>query len=250
MVDGETAKKDTSPKVVQREKISYDLTIKERGDLTDKQKQYLDIIADKKTRVVFLRGPAGVSKTYIGVLGLLRLLQNKRISDIFYIRSIAESASKSLGSLPGGMDDKLEPFLMPLLDKLHELLPKAQSDRLLKDERIHGLPINYLRGASMSGVGLLLDEGQNLSVKEIITLITRIGEFSKFVLVGDPMQSDINGHSGFNTFFELFNDEISRENGIHCLEFGKEDIVRSGVLKFILEKIESRPTEVWKPGIK
>lgn len=244
--------KDTSPKVYQREKISFTLPIRERDDLTDKQKSFLDIILDKKTKIVFLRGPSGVSKTFIGVLSLLKLLNNKRISDIYYIRSIAESASKSLGSLPGGMDDKLEPFLMPLVDKLNELLPKNIIDRLVKEERIHGVPINYLRGANFSGVGLITDESQNLTTKEMITLITRMGEFSKFIIAGDPMQSDINGHSGFNKFYDLFNDDESKENGIYCLEFSKEDIVRSGVLKYILGKIESMPINdgIWKPGIK
>lgn len=242
-------KKDINHKVYQRDKINYDLHIRVRDDLTEKQKRYLEIILDKKTKVVFLSGVAGVSKTYLALMAALTLLNNKRVGEIHYVRSIAESASKSLGSLPGGVGDKITPFLMPLMDKLEELIPRSEVDRLIKDERIHGTPINYLRGASMNATCALLDEAQNTTLKELTTFITRMGEYSKFILLGDPMQSDINGHSGFKAMFDLFNDKESRDQGIVCLEFGKEDIVRSGILKFIIEKLENdqKPDGTWRP---
>jgi phosphate starvation-inducible PhoH-like protein len=237
-------REDHSPRIPQRNKIDFNLNIYERSDLTEKQKKFIDLVEDKKTKVVFVSGPAGVSKTFISVYCGLKLMNKKSISDIVYVRSIIESASKSLGSLPGDQSDKLLPFLLPLYDKLEELLPKADINTLIKEERIVGLPVNYLRGASYNAKFIIADESQNFSKKELITIITRLGEFSKLIILGDPMQSDINGSSGFMPMFDLFNDISSQENGIHCFAFTKEDIVRSGILKYIIEKLEYNPTQV------
>lgn len=231
---------DLSPKVPQRDKIDYPLNIRERNDLTEKQKQLIDLILDKNTKLIFLDGPAGTSKTFSAILAGLMLLNKHAVSDILYIRSIAESASKSLGSLPGTTEEKIMPFLMPLVEKLDELLPRPDVARLLKEERVSGMPINYLRGASFNARFILADESQNLNKKELTTLITRLGMFSKMVVAGDKDQSDINGMSGFSYFFDLFNDEESRQNGIHCFAFTKEDIVRSGILKYIIGRLEER----------
>lgn len=229
---------DHSLRVSQRDKISLELNIFEREDLTDKQKELIEIILDKHTKVVFVDGPAGTSKTYIGILAALRLLNSKRVSDIVYVRTIIESASKSLGALPGESFDKFEPFITPLKDKLDELLPKPDITYLFKDQRVQPMPINFLRGASINAKYVLVDEAQNFTFKELVTAITRIGEFSKFVFVGDTFQSDLNGHSGFRKIYDLFNDDVSRKEGIHTFKFGREDIVRSGILKFIMEKLE------------
>jgi len=232
--------KDLSPKVYQRDKIDFNLSIRERSDLTDKQWELIDLILDKKTQIVFLSGPAGTSKSFVSVMAGLMLLNSKSVSDILYIRSIAESASKSLGSLPGEIGAKIEPFLMPLMDKLDELLPKAEVNKLLNDERVTGTPVNYLRGASFNARFIFCDECQNLSVPEAVTVLTRLGKHSKLIMAGDPMQSDIHVKSGFNKLFDLFNDESSKKEGIHCFSFTREDIVRSGILKYIIERLEGQ----------
>ena len=231
--------KDQSPRVPQRDKIDYPISLRERDDLTDKQKQLIDLILDKETKLVFLSGPAGTSKTFLAVYCGLLLLQKHSVSDVLYIRSIAESASKSLGSLPGDQDEKMNPFLMPLYDKLDELLPRPDVDRLVKDERISGMPINYLRGSSFNARMVLSDESQNLTFKELTTLITRVGKFSKLIVAGDMDQSDINGQSGFAKMFDLFNDEDSRNQGIHCFSFTAADIVRSGLVRYIVERLDA-----------
>lgn len=207
--------------------------------MTERQKEILDLIEDKSTKIVFLSGPAGTAKSYLGVLSALRLLNRGAQSDLLYVRSIIESASKSMGSLPGTSDEKLQPFVMPLMDKLEELLPKADVDRLVKEQRVLGMPINFARGASWNARFILCDEAQNLDLKELTTLLTRLGPFSKLVVAGDPGQSDLNGRSGFLKLFDLFNDVSSRAEGIYCESLTKADIVRSGVLKYILERIES-----------
>lgn len=234
-------KVDKSPFVYQRDKIKKELEIRQNYELTENQKKLIDIILDKKTRVVFVNGGAGTSKTYIAVLAGLMLLNKRGISDIIYVRSIIESASKSLGSLPGELGDKFGPFLRPLEDKLEELLDKSDIDYLKKEGRISGIPVNFLRGASLNAKYIICDEGQNLLRGEMATVLTRLGKYSKLIICADPFQSDVNGKSGFMPLFDLFNDESSREQGIVCFSFTKDDIVRSGILKYILERIENAP---------
>lgn len=232
-------KEDKSIKVNQGQKLEWQLMIKERGDLSNKQKELINIILDKNTKIVFVNGPSGTSKTYLSILCGLKLLNNKRISDVIYIRTIIESASKSLGSLPGDQNLKIEPFLIPLKDKIEEFLSVAESNKLFKENKIQGLPVNYLRGSDFQNKYIIFDEFQNATFSEAMTAITRLGEFSKMIFLFDPSQSDINGKSAALPFFDLFNDDESKKNGIHCFSFTKDDIVRSRILKIIVEKIEA-----------
>ena len=222
----------------QRDKLSQPLRINARYEVTPKQRQLLDIILDKDTKVVFVSGPAGTAKTLIGVYAGLLLLNEKRVSDILYVRSAIESASRSLGYLAGSIDDKFGPYLEPFNDKLKELLSKPDIETLHKEKRVEGACINFLRGASYNVKYILSDESQNLDFKELTTLITRLGQFSKLIICGDPGQSDINGKSGFTKMSDLFNDGESKTHGIHYFAFTREDIVRSPTLKYIMERIE------------
>jgi phosphate starvation-inducible PhoH-like protein len=231
-------KKDTSPKVHQNEKIKESVRIDER-QLTPKQIELLNLLQNKTTKLVFISGPAGTAKTYTSILAGLTLLNHKRVSEIVYVRSIVESSDNKLGFLPGEMDEKMSPYIQPLIDKLEELLPKHDIDKLKKEERIHGFPINFLRGLSWNAKCIIADEAQNMTKKELITLITRVGEFSKLFICGDPDQSDINGKSGFVPTMNIFDDEESRNNGIYVYKFDEEDIVRSGLVKFILKKLKN-----------
>lgn len=231
-------KKDTSPKVHQNEKIKESVRIDER-QLTPKQIELLNLLQNKTTKLVFISGPAGTAKTYTSILAGLTLLNHKRVSEIVYVRSIVESSDNKLGFLPGEMDEKMSPYIQPLIDKLEELLPKHDIDKLKKEERIHGFPINFLRGLSWNAKCIVADEAQNMTKKELITLITRVGEFSKLFICGDPDQSDINSKSGFVPTMNVFDDEESRNNGIYVFKFDEEDIVRSGLVKFILKKLKN-----------
>ena len=231
-------KKDTSPKVHQNEKIRESVRIDER-QLTSKQIELLNLLQNKTTKLVFISGPAGTAKTYTSILAGLTLLNHKRVSEIVYVRSIVESSDNKLGFLPGEMDEKMSPYIQPLIDKLEELLPKHDIEKLKKEERIHGFPINFLRGLSWNAKCIVADEAQNMTKKELITLITRVGEFSKLFICGDPDQSDINGKSGFVPTMNIFDDEESRNNGIYVFKFDEDDIVRSGLVKFILKKLKN-----------
>jgi phosphate starvation-inducible PhoH-like protein len=230
-------KKDTSPKVPQNPKIRDSIQIKSI-DLTEKQKQLIEVLRDKNTKLVFVSGPAGTSKTYTAILAGLHLINDKRVSELIYIRTAVESSDSKLGFLPGEMDDKMSPYIQPLVDKLEELLQKHDIDKLKKEERIHGAPVNFLRGLNWNAKCIVADEAQNMTKKELITLITRVGEFSKLYVCGDPDQSDINGKSGLTPIMNLFDDEESKQNGIHIFRFDDDDVVRSGLVKFILKKLK------------
>ena len=209
---------------------------------TEKQKSLLKLVFDKKTKIVFVSGPAGTSKTFMAIYGALQLFNMDNSYSLSYVRTIIESADRGMGALPGHVDEKFDPFMMPLNDKLFELVRPEDINFLKEKKIIQAMPINYLRGANWTNQIVVADESQNFSTKELITLITRIGENTKLFICGDPMQSDINGKSGFNEIRELFGDEDSAKQGIHSFEFGYEDIKRSEILKFIIKKLDEKKT--------
>lgn len=152
-----------------------------------------------------------------------------------------ESADKGLGALPGTLEEKFNPYMAPLEDKLTELLPKTSTVKsdLLDSGRIQAMPINFLRGANWIDKIVVADESQNFTFKELTTLITRIGENSKLFICGDIMQSDINGRSGFKDMINLFKDSESKSKGIHYFQFNEDDIFRSEILKYIIKKLKT-----------
>jgi len=238
-VSEEPPTKDTSPKVHQRDKIDYNLTL--RGlDWTEKQKAFIQLATHKDTKIVFLSGPSGTSKSILAVFCALTLLNQRKVSDIVYVRTIIESAAQSMGTLPGDEHSKLKYFVSVLNDKLEELLPAHEVKRLHADERVKGMPVNYLRGASYNAKAVIVDEAQNGTFGELLTCLTRIGKFTKYFVLGDPMQTDLKNKetSGFKSMFDIFNTEESQQQGIYCVEFGKEDIMRSEILKFIIDQVE------------
>ena len=208
--------------------------------LTEKQTQLLKIIFDNDSKIIFISGPAGTSKTYVAIYGALQLYNMNNERGITYVRTIAESGEKSLGALPGEMAEKINPYMMPMNEKLDELLIPGQASTLKEKEIVKGMPINYLRGASWRDEIVIADESQNFTFKELTTLMTRLGEGSKLIICGDPMQSDINGRSGFADMYSVFNDEESKQKGIHTFHFGPEDIKRSEILKFVISKIQNK----------
>lgn len=218
---------------------AFERTIKFKSrkfKFTPKQKIFLDILLDEETKIIFCSGPAGSSKTYMSLYGCLQLMQADPEKDLLYIRSIAESADKGLGALPGDIAEKFDPFLMPLYDKLEEIIHEGDAAFLKNNGRIGAAPINFLRGASWQNKLIVADEAQNFTSKELTTLITRIGENTKIIICGDFMQSDIQ-KTGFRHMFDLFNDDESSSNGIRSFKFNESDIVRSEILKFIIARL-------------
>jgi len=208
--------------------------------LTEKQKLFLSLALHDNTNIMFVSGPAGSTKTYMAVYAALRHLSAEDDLDMFYVRTVIESADKGLGALPGSVEEKINPYMAPLEDKLIEMLPQNKTVRreLIDSGRIQAMPINFLRGASWKDKVVVADEAQNFTFKELTTLITRLGQNSKLFICGDFMQSDINGKSGYADMFNLFKDQESQDNGIHCFSFNKNDILRSELQKYIIGKLE------------
>lgn len=235
---------DKSPKVYQRDKIDFELKIREL-EWTDRQKEFFNLINNKDTRIIFVSGPAGSSKTLIAVRAALQMLNDKKASDIICVRAAVESADSKLGYLPGDLQSKYDVYMMPFADKLEELLPIDQIKRLKGDNRITNQPINFCRGLSFAAKVILMDEMQNATLSEFGTLLTRIGKFTKMIICADPSQSDLpfNKQGAFEKIVELFSCEESKSMGIHHFQFTEDDILRSELCKFVVRKITSHKKE-------
>ena len=160
-------------------------------ELTEKQAEFHKIMRDPKTRIVFISGPAGTAKTFLSVYtGLYKYYENSSIN-ILYLRSLAESADKGMGFLKGTIDDKFGPYMGPLEDKLEELLIPAEKKHMELKQVIQAAPINFMRGATWRNKAVIVDEAQNMTIKELTTIVTRISTNSTLFICGDTMQSDI-----------------------------------------------------------
>lgn len=208
---------------------------------TDKQKEFFKLALDHNTNIVFVSGPAGTSKTLLSVYCGLQMLNRKSISDVMYLRSSVESSDQRLGYLPGSAEEKLSFYKIPLLEKMDELLPEATTERLEKEGRVSMFPVNFTRGVNWKNKCVIMDEAQNCTVKEITTVLTRLGEGSKCFILADPMQTDISGtKTGFCKMYDLFkSDQESMQEGVYTFAFTEEDIMRSKLVKFLVKKLKS-----------
>jgi phosphate starvation-inducible PhoH-like protein len=231
---------DKSPKVFQREKISYELNIRERDDLTEKQIEILKTAINKDTKAIWIDGIYGSGKTFLAVLASLKLLSQKKIDQIIYIRNPVESSTTGkVGFLKGELSEKMSPYASIVYDKLDELLPQGQIEMLKMEERVDAIPLGFCRGKSWNCKAIIVDEASSMSADDLTLLLTRCGEFTKIFLVGDSHhQNDIGAKAGFRKLFDVFNDQESKDNGVFCYELQeKTDIVRSGFVRFVLEKL-------------
>lgn len=232
---------DHSPKVFQRSKIRETFTIRDL-QWTPKQLEFINLaVHNKDVKVLLVNGPAGTAKTILSVYCSLQLINTKKISDIIYLRSAVESSDKAIGFLPGTIQDKMHFYNLPFIDKLEELLSKNDIIKLQKEERISIFPVNFCRGMSWNAKSIILDEAQNSTIKEIITVLTRIGKFSKCFVLADPLQTDLNNgkRGAFEQVFNLFSDDESKKFGIYTFQFGNEDILRSDLVKFLVKKFNN-----------
>tara|TARA_R110000822_G_scaffold110654_6_gene240997 strand:+ start:23964 stop:24653 length:690 start_codon:yes stop_codon:yes gene_type:complete len=209
---------------------------------TKKQKHVIDSLLSDRSQIVFLSGPAGCTKTYLAIYAALSLLRDSNCEKISYVRTIIESGERSVGTLPGGQEEKLMPFTRPLDDKLYEILSPNSYAMLnqYSQKYIESIPVNYLRGSSWENEVIVFDEAQNARFKELTTAMTRVGHNTKLFLCGDPMQSDINGKSGFVEMADMFNNEMSVNEGIRVFNFDESDIKRSELVKYIVKTISSQ----------
>lgn len=207
-------------------------------ELNEVHNSFLQMLLYRDTKMMFVDGPAGSAKSYLAVYAALQMLQKKQINQIVYIRSIVESASKSIGSLPGEVGDKFHPWALPLIEKLDELVGSKVGGELMRDGFIKCMPVNFVRGLTFRDSVVIVDEAQNLQNGELVTILTRFGENTKYVVVGDSFQSDIGSKSGFGRIRQAFDNPASEERGIHSCIFTENEVVRSEILKFIVKQLE------------
>ncbi|MDN5726862.1 MAG: PhoH family protein [Propionibacteriales bacterium] len=194
MTERSTAEGESSPAEVLTQNIlsSRGKTIRPK---TLNQKRYVDAI-DNHT-IVFGIGPAGTGKTYLAMAKAVQALQNKEITRIILTRPAVE-AGENLGFLPGTLNDKIDPYLRPLYDALHDMLDPESIPRLLTAGTIEVAPLAYMRGRTLNDAFIILDEAQNTSREQMKMFLTRLGFGARMVVTGDVTQVDLPGgtHSG------------------------------------------------------
>lgn len=234
-----TRREDKSTRVSQREKYKGELTIREIN-WTEKQIEMINSGLENNNQLIFCDGLWGTGKTLCSVYIALKLLQQKKIDQIIYLRNPIESSASKIGYLKGDLDQKFEMYVEPLKEKLEELLPQSQVNNLLNDDRILGLPVGFIRGRSWNCKAVIVDEASCLTREELLLVISRIGRFSKCFVVGDHFQSDIGNKSGFRALMNFFSDDESKANGICTFELkDQNDIMRSNLLRFVMKKLKA-----------
>jgi phosphate starvation-inducible PhoH-like protein len=190
---------------------------------TDKQKELIDAI--KSSSQVLILGPAGTGKTYVTATCAADLYTLKEIDKIIITRPHV-AVGKDIGFLPGTLEEKAQPWALPVLDVLVKHLGRGAVDTALKNGNIEIAPLALMRGRSFDNAFIIADEAQNIEVPEIKMLLTRVGEGSTIVLNGDIQQSDLKGTSGLAKIIHLAKKHML---DVPVVEFGIDDIVRSGI---------------------
>jgi phosphate starvation-inducible PhoH-like protein len=209
---------------------------------TEGQSRYVDAI--RKHDMTFCVGPAGCGKTYLAVATAVEALKARQIKKIVLVRPAVE-AGESLGFLPGDLQAKLNPYLRPLLDAIHEMVGFEQIKFLMEQETIEVIPLAYMRGRTLNNAFIILDEAQNTTVAQMKMFLTRMGEGSKVVISGDVTQIDLPGGvtSGLR-------DAVQRLKGIKGISFirlNQTDIVRHALVQRIVtayDHVNSGPPNV------
>ncbi|MGH7993346.1 MAG: PhoH family protein [Limisphaerales bacterium] len=197
------------------------------------QKKYLDAI--RKHDVTFGVGPAGTGKTYLAVAMALAALRDGKVSRIILTRPAVE-AGEALGFLPGDLYEKITPYLRPLQDALHDMLPAEEIQKHTERGTIEIAPLAYMRGRTLNNAFIILDEAQNSTTEQMLMFLTRLGHGSQAVITGDETQIDLppNKRSG------LLEAHRALENveGIAVIEFSKRDVVRHPLVQRIITAYE------------
>ena len=201
------------------------------------QRQYVTAI--KKNDLVFGIGPAGTGKTYLAVVMAVNALKNGQVNKIILTRPAVE-AGESLGFLPGDLKEKVDPYLRPLYDALHDVLGAEHTQRLIERGTIEIAPLAYMRGRTLDDAFVILDEAQNTTHAQMKMFLTRLGFGSKMVITGDQTQVDLpkGVKSGLIESERL----LINVKGISFIFLEQSDVVRHPLVGRIIEAYEKKNT--------
>jgi phosphate starvation-inducible PhoH-like protein len=197
---------------------------------TPNQKRYVDAI--RKADIVFGVGPAGTGKTYLAVAMAVAALQRGDVRRILLTRPAVEAGEK-LGFLPGDLAEKVNPYLRPLYDALHDMFDTAKCERLIEQGSIEIAPLAFMRGRTLNRCFVILDEAQNTTRQQMKMFLTRLGPSSKAVVTGDMTQIDLP--SGRGSGLRDARRILGGIDSIPFVEFGAVDVVRHPLVRQIIE---------------
>ncbi|PGM93331.1 PhoH family protein [Bacillus cereus] len=194
------------------------------------QRRYIH--AMKKNDIVFGIGPAGTGKTYLAVVMAVRALKQGYVKKIILTRPAVE-AGESLGFLPGDLKEKVDPYLRPLYDALHDILGQEYTQRMMERGVIEIAPLAYMRGRTLDDSFVILDEAQNTTGVQIKMFLTRLGFSSKMVITGDPSQVDLP--KGVKSGLSIAANILSGVSGLSFITLEQTDVVRHPLVQRIIE---------------
>ena len=193
----------------------------------------------KRHSLVFGIGPAGTGKTWLAVAQAIQMFERKEVDRIILSRPAVE-AGERLGFLPGDMREKVDPYLRPIYDALHDLMDPRIVERALEQGDIEIAPLAFMRGRTLANACIILDEAQNTTSMQMKMFLTRLGENSRMIVTGDPSQVDLpNGQvSGLAEATRL----LKGVDGIGMVEFGAADVIRHELVQRIVEAYDRAGT--------
>jgi phosphate starvation-inducible PhoH-like protein len=203
------------------------------------QREYLEALRERD--MVFALGPAGSGKTYLAVAWGVSLLLAGKVERIVLSRPAVE-AGERLGFLPGDMREKIDPYLRPLYDALHDMLPAELIAKRMEAGDIEIAPLAFMRGRTLSHCYVILDEAQNTTPMQMRMFLTRLGEGSRMIVTGDPSQTDLPGgqKSGLNDAV----DTLGKIDGIRFVRLTSKDVVRHDLVTRIVEAYDARDRKI------
>jgi phosphate starvation-inducible protein PhoH and related proteins len=205
---------------------------------TPGQARYVEAI--RKHDVVLCHGPAGTGKTYLAVAAAVAALRAERIRKLVLVRPAVE-AGESLGYLPGDLQAKINPYLRPLMDALHEMMDHELINRYKEQDLIEIIPLAYMRGRTLNEAFIILDEAQNTTLAQMKMFLTRMGTGSRIVVSGDITQIDLPPHSRSGLVDAL--ERLQDIEGIASVKLGRGDIVRHPLVQKIVNAYEHGPAK-------